>query len=77
MCFSFAATFKECGLSLIELFYLVKPSRFNMIMSVKTIGHFFVQKIFDDVISGYNAMYVNNNCHTGVFMLSFQKVHNW
>ena len=41
-----------------------KPSRFKMIMPVKTKGHFFVKKIFDDVISGYNEMYVNNNCHT-------------
>ena len=52
--------FKECGLSIIELFCSVKPSCFNMIMSVKTIGHFFLKKIFEDVISGYNAMYVNN-----------------
>ena len=63
MCFVFAAMFKECGLSIIELSCLVKPSCFNMSMSVKAIGHL-SKKIFHDVSSGYNAMYVNNNCHT-------------
>ena len=46
--FVFAAMFKECGLSIVELSYLVKPSCFNMSMSVKTIGHL-SNKIFDDV----------------------------
>ena len=39
MCFAFVATFKKCGLSIIELSCSVKPSRFNMSMSVQTIGH--------------------------------------
>ena len=48
ICFAFVATFKECGLSIIELSSLVKPSCFNMSMSVKTVGHL-SNKIFDDV----------------------------
>ena len=38
---------QECGLSIIELSYLVKPSHFNMSMSVKTVGCF-SNKIFND-----------------------------
>ena len=45
--FAFAATFKSVALSIIELSYLVKPSRFNMSMSVKTVGHL-SNKIFND-----------------------------
>ena len=45
--FAFAAMFKECGLSIIELSYLVKPSHFNMSMSAKTEGHL-SKKMFDD-----------------------------
>ena len=45
--FAFAATFKSVALSIVELSYLVKPSCFNMSMSVKTIGHL-SNKIFDD-----------------------------
>ena len=45
--FCFVDTFKECGLSIIELSCLVKPSRFNMTMSLKTVGCL-SNKIFDD-----------------------------
>ena len=45
--FAFAAMFKSVALSIIELSYLVKPSHFNMSMSVKTVRHL-SNKIFDN-----------------------------
>ena len=44
---AFVVTFKSVALSIIELSYLVKPSHFNMSMSVKTIGHL-SNKLFDN-----------------------------
>ena len=69
---------KECGLSIIELSYLVKPSCFNMSMSVKTVGHL-SNKMFDDA----EFLMTMNVCeeqlsHFLVFLIiSFQKVHNF
>ena len=59
--FAFAATFKECGLSIITLSYLVKSSHFNMSMSAKTVGHL-SNKMFN--VAWWQWMYVKNNFHT-------------
>ena len=68
--------FKECGLSIIELFRSVKPSHFNMTMSVKTIGHLSKKYLTMSFLDTMQCMLLTIVTFTGVFMLSFQKVHN-
>ena len=70
--FAFAATFKECGLSIIELFHSVKPSYFNMIMSVKIIGCFLSKKyLMMSFLETIQCMWITIVTLTGVFILSF------
>ena len=64
--FAFAATFKERGLSIIELSYLVKPSCFNMSMSVKTIGclsnkmFLMIMHVCEETIVTLSGVFFNN-----------------
>ena len=74
--FVFAATFKECGSSIIELSYLVKPSHFNMSMSVKTVAH--LSNEMFDYAEFLMTLHVCEEqlSHFLVFlMITFQKVH--
>ena len=76
--FSFYGHIQHCGLSIMELSYLVKPSHFNMSMSVTTI-----EQLSNNMFNNDESLMTIHVCeeqlsHFLVFLLiSFQKLHNF